>query len=382
MKIHIRPKDFLSRFRLAASVAANLDIVPIRQNVKVTADETHGTILQATDGEIAIRLGADCEVVKNGEALLPPKRLAQILDLTGEEMLILENTGGGLLVDGEVETYTLNTFLPDEFPDVDEFGAAAYHEIPAVVFKEMIRRTIFATDDENLKYTLGGVCFSMSGDDVSVVATDGIRLAWQQGCGSSVNDHHVETAVVSARTLQVLDRILGDKSINDGDAVKMAVDVTVVGKRHTSGMVRFQCKDVTLVSRLIEGKFPQWRGIIPKMDGETPAKIKCGVLLPAVLKAQVATSDDYPGIEFSFDKGRLTVQGQGKETGIAKIELPLAFDGENKRVVLSAKYMIGFLRVLRPDMKLFLYVPPGNDPVKITADNDGYTYVIMPMNPA
>ena len=382
MKIHVRPKDFLSKLRLAASGAANLDVVPILQNVKVTADETHGTILQATDNEIAIRLGVDCEVVKNGEALLPPKRLTQILDLTDEDTLTLENIDGGLLIDGEVETHTLNTFPPDEFPDVEDFGETAYHEIPAMAFKEMIRRTIFATDTENLKYTLGGVCFSMSGDDISVVATDGVRLAWQQGCGSSVNNHTVETAVVSVRTLQILDRILGDKSINDDADVKMAVDVTVVGKRLTSGMVRFQCKDVTLVSRLIEGKFPHWRGIIPKTDDETPAKIKGGVLLPAVLKAQVATSDDYSGVEFSFDKGRLTVQGQGRETGIAKIELPLTFDGESKKVVLSAKFMIGFLRVLRPDMKLSIFVPPDNEPVKITADNDGYTYVIMPLNPA
>jgi DNA polymerase-3 subunit beta len=382
MKIYVSPKDFLSKFRLAASVAANLDVVPILQNVKVTADETHGTILQATDNEIAIRLGVDCEVVKNGEALLPPKRLSQILDLTGEEMLTLERTNGGLLIDGEVETYTLNTFPPDEFPDVEDFGETAYHEIPAMVFREMIRRTIFATDAENLKFSLGGVCFSLNGDDVSVVATDGIRLAWQQGCGCSVNEHTVETAIVSVRTLQILDRILGDKSINDDDEVRMAVDVTVVGKRLTSGKVRFQCKDVTLVSRLIEGKYPNWRGIIPKTKDETPAKIKCGVLLPAVLKAQVATSEDYSGVEFSFDKGRLTVQGQGRETGIAKIELPLTFEGENKRVVLSAKFMIGFLRVLRPDMKLSMFVPPDNEPVKITADNDGYTYVIMPMNPA
>ena len=73
------------------------------------------------------------------------------------------------------------------------------------------------------------------------------------------------------------------------------------------------------------------------------------------------------------------VQGQDRETGTAKIELPLTFNGEPKRLVLSAEFMIGFLRVLQFNMKLSIFVPSDNEPVKITAGNDGYTYVIMPM---
>ena len=83
MKIHVRPQDFVAKFRLAASVVATTDIAPIHQFVKMTADKEKGVTLQATDGEVAIRLGVDCNgFSQDGEALLPSKRLLQILDAT------------------------------------------------------------------------------------------------------------------------------------------------------------------------------------------------------------------------------------------------------------------------------------------------------------
>ena len=160
----------------------------------------------------------------------------------------------------------------------------------------------------------------------------------------------------------------------------MALHVTVDDRGMVSGTVLFQCNGITLFSRLIEGRFPKWRGIIPKTDEDTPAFVKCGELLPAVLKAQVATSDDYPGIQFTFDNGTLTLQGQGKETGIAKIALPNIHYATAKTMTLDAKFMTGFLKVLSADMKLSIFLPPDNDPVKITIENDGYVYVVMPMS--
>ena len=382
MKIQINPKDFLPKLRLAASVTANLDTLPIRQNVKMTTDKKSGAILQATDGEMAIRLEVGSRIMAKGETLLPPKRLVQILDLTDEATLTLESVDAGLSVTGEIEDYILNTMPPNEFPDVDEFSATAYHEIPALALKEMIRRTIFATNAENQTFALGGVCFSMDGDDVSVVATDGVRLAWQQGSGNSVGDHKVEKAIVSVKTLQVLDRILGDKSIDADTDVQIAVDVQYNNKGETFGTALFHCNGITLKTSLIQGRFPKWREIIPMADkNDAPAKITCGTLLPAVLKAQVATHDDYPGVEFAFTERRLTLQGQGRETGIAKIAVPVSFKGEPIKTTLSAKFMTGFLRVLPPDAKLSFFVPPDNEPVKITADDGDYTYVIMPMQP-
>ena len=370
MKIQFDPKDFSSKFRLAASVAAARDTKPILQNVKIKADKKTGVILQATDTELGIRIQVDCDVATNGEAVLPTKRLTQILDLTGEEQLTIESTDNNTIIGGEKEHYELNTQSPDEFPNVEEFEETAYHDIPAKALKEMIRRTVFATDTENVRYALGGVQFEMVEDNISVVATDGRRLAWQEGKGGCVNDHKVETAILPVRVLQILERVLSDKSIDEDDDIKMAV---------SANRVLFHCKDVTLFSRLVEGRFPKWRTIIPNIE-DAPVTIEVGSLLPAVLRAQIATSDLEPGVFFVFEKGKLVLKGEGKEIGNSTSDVPITFDGEKKTVKLDPKFMTSYLKVLDSSTVLSIYLPPDNDPVKITADDGGYVYVVMPMS--
>ena len=381
MRIHVRPKDIVAKFRLAASVVATTDIAPILQFVKMTADKENGVTLQATDGDVAIRLGVDGnELSQDGEALLPSKRLLQILDATDEEELTINRTDSELKIVGAKEKYTCDISQSGKFPDIEEFEETAYHVIPVNVLRETIRRTIFAIDSANLKYALGGVCFEMNDRTISVVATDGRRLAWQEGYGKCVNDHKAEKAIIPAKTLQVLDRILSDKCIGEDEDVKMALHVSVDKRDMISGTVLFQCQGITLYSRLLQGRFPKWRAIIPQTDGDVPAMVSCGELLSAALKAQLATDNDHPGIQFTFDGHRLTLQGQGRKTGVAEIELDNIHCEQPKTLMLDAKFMTSFLRGLSADTVLSMYLPPDNDPVKITADGDGYTYVVMPMS--
>jgi DNA polymerase-3 subunit beta len=373
MKIHFNPKDFSTKFRLAASVAVNQYANPILQNVKAQADKKGGVVLHATDGEIGIRIRLDCDVIRNGEAIFPKERLLKVLDLTREELLILEYVEDKIVINGEdKEHYELDTMLADEFPALDEFGETAYHEVPAKALKEVIQRTIFATDTENVRYALGGISFEMVGQVISIVATDGRRLAWQDCGGVCINNHNVEMAIVPVRALQLLNRALGDKSIGEDTDVKMAV-----GKDR----VLFQCQDITLFSRLVEGRFPKWRNIIPKTEDMTAVTIDCDPLLSAILQAQVTTNEQDPGIDFSFEKGKLTLQGQGKERGNTKIEIPLSFNEAPKKVKIDPKFMTDFLKVLEANRKVSIYLPAeAGEPIKITADDGGYVYVLMPLS--
>ena len=371
MKIHFDPKDFSTKFKLAASVASARDIKAILHNVKAKADKKTGVILQATDTELGIRIRVDCDVSSNGAAVLPTQIMRDIFERTSEERLSIECTESETVVSGEKERYELNTQSPDEFPDIEEFEETAYHEIPAKALKEMIRRTIFALDPENVRYALGGVCFEMSDESISVVATDGRRLAWQEGKGNCVSDHKVESAILPARSLQVLAQVLSDKSIDEDDDVKMAV---------SANRVLFQCRDVTLFSRLVEGRFPKWRNIIPKTDDDTPVTIECGSLLPAVLQAEIANSKLEPGVNFVFEEGKLTLRGEGKEIGSSTSDVAISYDGHQKTLKLDPKFMTSFLRVLDSSTVLSIYLPPDNDPVKITADDGGYVYVVMPLS--
>ena len=273
---------------------------------------------------------------------------------------------------GATERKIMRRMFPDEFPYIEEFEATAYHEIPAKALQEVIKRTIFAVDSENVRYALGGVLFEMTGQVISTVATDGRRLAWQDCSGDCINDHKVETAIVPARTLQLLNKALDDKSIDEGKEVKMAI---------VKNMVWFQCQEITLFSRLVEGRFPKWRTIIPKSENMTLITVDCNPLLSAIQQAQVTTSDVDPGVDFSFEKDKLTLQGEGKERGNSKIEVPISFSDAPKKVKIDPKFMTDFLKVLDAKAKVSIYLPPeSGDPLKITADDGGYNYVVMPMS--
>jgi DNA polymerase-3 subunit beta len=132
---------------------------------------------------------------------------------------------------------------------------------------------------------------------------------------------------------------------------------------------------------LIDGRFPKWRNIIPKTDDDTPVVINGGELLMAVLQAQVTTSDSEPGINLLFEKRRLTLQGEGKERGQSKTEIPIVLGEVEKKVNVDPKFLTDFLRVLDAEKNVSIYLPPESGaPIKIIADGGGYVYVVMPLS--
>jgi len=161
MKIHFTPKDFLRLFKLAASAAAARDLKPILQNVKIVVDKKVGAILMATDTAIGIRIRIDVDVSENGTAVLPIKTLRTILESSTEHTLTMENGHAErrVFVYGETERHELCVHDPSEFPNVDDFTAESYYEIHGDALQTMIRRTLFAVDKDNDRYSMGESVF-------------------------------------------------------------------------------------------------------------------------------------------------------------------------------------------------------------------------------
>jgi DNA polymerase-3 subunit beta len=378
MKIHFNPKDFLRQFKIAASIAMGKDVNPAHRNVKIIADKNDGVVLMATDTEFGIRCHVDAVVSKNGEALLPPKQFRQILESAKDGRLTLGSTKNGIIVTGKHdEQWGLDTQSPDEFPDVAEFAETAYHEIPAKVLSEMIRRTIFAIDTEDLRYALGGVCFEHNGSCVTAVATDGRRLAAQDADGIRVNYHEFEPAIFPVNALKLLTKVLKEKSVNDTDNVKMAVHAVADKERRTSGTVHFHCKDVTIFSRLVEGRFPKWRPIVPETADRLHAQVRCETLRTALKR--MVTTELQPGVTFTFRHGELTLESRAKESGQSKVTIPVAFNG-TAEFIFDITYIRDYLRVLDVDTAIDIYMAVDNDPVLFTIGDGNYRYVVMPMS--
>ena len=378
MKIHFNPKDFLRQFKLAASFATVRDIKPVLCNVKVVADKRGGVVLMATDTEVGIRCRVDADVSANGEALLPPKQFRQILESAKDGRLTIESTKNGILVTGEHgEQWGLDTQSPDEFPDVAEFAETAYHEIPAKALSEMIRRTIFAIDMEDIRYALGGVCFECDGDSLTAVATDGRRLATQDADGFCVNGHGFDPAIIPVNVLKLMTKVLREKSVSDTDDVKMAIHTVVDKERRTSGTVHFDCGNVTIFSRLVDGKFPKWRGIVPKPEDRLHAQVHCKTLQKAL--DRMVTTKTESGVLFTFRRGGLALESRTKESGESKAAIPVACN-EPAEFILDVSFARDYLRTLDAETAIDIYMTVDNDPVLFEIGDGNYRYVVMPMS--
>ena len=367
MKISCERDKFFHAFQLAASVAAVRDIKPVLQNVLLKVEE-NAVLLMATDTEIGIRTIVDgCEVHESGSAILPTRLVKSIfqesdakkltITLEKDKTLIQEVNGNG--------RWTLETQPADEFPEVEPFEETAYHVISSKILREMIKRTIFSTDEDSSRYSLGGVHFDFGANQLGCVATDGRRLAHQPGIAETVNDHQPEgSSIFPTKALSLI-----EKTAADDEPVKIAVSAH-------RGI--FETEKMVLFTRLIEGKFPRWKTIIPDVENHKEVEIIAGALLPCVRKVRVVTSDREPGVDFTFSEGKLELDGFGAEVGNAHEEIPVSYTGEKITVRLDPKYVTEFLRVFEAGKSITIYLKR-DEPVYWKTD-DGYEYIVMPIS--
>ncbi len=367
MKVTCDREKLLAAFQTAAAVAPTRSPKPILQNVKLEVTDA-GAILLATDLEVGIRIHVPgVEVQVAGSAVLPIGRFGAILRESGDEQLRLETDGQSTVVRGQRSEFKLPAEDPHEFPAVAGFSEAKYHELPARLLRELIRRTIFATDNESSRYALGGVLLEFSEDKITAVGTDGRRLAKMEVPAKSVGGHASgdSTTIVPTRSMQLIERTL-----TDGDA-----EIQIAARANE---VVVQSPRATIFTRLVEGRFPRWRDVFPQRTGATKIDVSVGPMLSAVRQAAIVTSEESRGVDFTFENGTLLLSGRAAEVGQSRIELPLTYDGPALSISLDPRYVQEFLKVLDPDRTITLDLKDAESAAVCLTD-DGYGYVIMPL---
>lgn len=367
MKITCERVRLLSAFQAAASVAPARSPKPILQNVKLEVQGDIATLL-ATDLEIGIRVEVPgIEVTTPGATVLPTGRFQSILRESTDAKLHLEADGSGTIVRGERSEFKLPGESPTEFPAVQSFGEAKYHEIPARLLREMIRRTVFATDNESTRYALGGVLLEMEESKVIAVGTDGRRLSKMEGPAHSVGGHRTgdNATIIPTKAMTLIERVLADAD-------------TEVAISAGPNSVLVRSERTTIYSRLVEGRFPKWRDVFPQRENVTKLELVVGTIHSAVKQAMIVTNEASRGVDFSFAGGVATLSARSAELGQSRVEIPVAYDGPEIGVTLDPRYVNDFLRVLDAEKNFTLELKDA-DSAAVCRTEDGYGYVIMPL---
>lgn len=367
MKISCDREKLASAFQLAGSVAQSRSPKEVLQNVKIEATEDRVTLM-ATDMETGIRIEVDGVGVQTpGKALLHVGRVGLILRESSDEQLYFESSGTSTIVKGLHSEFNLPSANPDEFPTVVGFEEEKYHELPARLFREMVRRTAFATDADSARFALGGVLLELNGEDVLAVGTDGRRLARMIGTGKSVGGHETTSnnTIIPTRSLSLMERSISDKE-----------EVVHIAARGNDVLLR--TSRCTIYSRLVEGRYPNWRQVIPNRDDSVAIELNVGPFFNVIRQAAIVADQETRGLDLEFGGGTLLLTAKTADLGQSRVELAIDYDGEPIKIKLDYRYISDFLKVLEPDSKFKMDVVSSTAPALMSTE-DGYAYVVMPM---
>lgn len=370
MKVLCDREGLLVAFGMVSGVVPARSPKPILQNIKLVADPDEGSILMGTDLEVGIRHRViGIKVDRPGTVILPTARIGSILRTSSEDdrELLIESDGDHLIVRGLHSEFKLPAEDPSLYPEVPDFAATSYHVVSAADLRKLIRRTMFATDVESTRYALGGVLVELTPESITMVGTDGRRLARMSAPAEAENDAPTPTGspVIPVKALKLIERNLND----DDPPVHLAVQA--------GAAVLVRTDSAVIYSRLVEGRFPRYQDVFPS-HVEVKIPLEVGPLRLAVEQASIVTSEESRGVDFQFSTGVLRLASQAADVGSSHVELPIAYEGKSVEITFDPRYLTDALRTLEDNAAITAELIDSKNAAVFKTD-DRYTYVVMPL---
>jgi DNA polymerase-3 subunit beta len=368
MEFVVRKNDLLRELQLFQGIVERKNTIPILANVLIDATGD-GVRLLATDLEVGLRSTCDANVTKPGSLTVPAKKFYEIVrSLTDTEIRIVEYKNG-VKISADRFDSRLQTLPREDFPTLPEWQGTNGTSLPRAGLKEMVAKTQFAITGEDTRYFLNGALFVIRPDSMSLVATDGHRLALV------TVPRDAQTATPAAEDRPILPKkTLGElgRLLTEGDS-----DVQFErGENH----LFFGVGGRTLISRMIDGQFPSYERVIPK-GNDKHIEFERDRLTNAVKRVALMSNERSRAIKFQIEKGRVDITSSSPDLGEAHEELPVDYAGGSMQICFNAQYVLDFLAAVSTDIvSIDLKDEVSQAVVKpVGAEGYDYTYVIMPM---
>lgn len=356
---------FLSVLQAVSGIVERRHTVPILANVLI---QKTGNALQFTtsDQEIQIRTTADLGG-DTGEfaTTVGARKLIDILKtLPGDQTVSLDSGPSKLVLKGGKSRFTMHTLPAEDFPLVQEsanFGPV--FSVPQKVLKELLGQVSFAMAVQDIRYYLNGILFVAEGKTLSLVATDGHRLAF------TAADLEVEVpkqeVILPRKTVLELQRLLSDA---DG-----AIQMQFAGNQ-----ARFTFGGMEFVTKLVEGKFPDYNRVIPR-NYQSSITLGRAPLLASLQRSAIMTSEKFKGVRLNIEPGSLRVSSNNAEQEEAQDELDIDYGGEPIEIGFNVTYLIDALVSMGQEMVRIDMLDGNSSVVFQIPGNEHFKYVVMPM---
>ena len=361
MKLAVIKEKFLAGLQMVNGVVSARSTLPILSNTLLQAEK--GKLwLTATDLEVTARCSVEAEVGKTGATTLPAKRLFNIIrELPANEVeLEIDDKDVASITCGQ-SFFKIVGLSEEEFPPLPKFDGGFSYAIDQGALKEMLRKTSYAASTDETRYILNGNLLSFRGDKLSVVATDGRRLALVEHELEFPKEAEAEMIVPSKAVNELL------HALRDEGPMKIQT---------TKNQVAFQFGDVLLISKLIDGTFPNFKQVIPSQCEQRVAIEREG-LLTALRRVSLLASDKSNSIKLTFNKNKLMISAVTPDVGEAHESLPIKYAGKEISVAFNPDFVMDPLKNLACD-EIFVELTDDLSPGVIKCDVP-FIYVLMPM---
>ena len=373
MKLSCLQENLNRGLGIVGRAVATRSTLPITQNILMSADQA-GLKLAATNLEMAITCWVGAKVKQKGEITVPARLLSDFVNSLPNDLIEINLPANSRVLELKSGHFQARIHGIDatDFPPIPQITDGTTTTIEAAGLREGIAQVAFAAATEESRPVLTGINTEFDGEQLSLVAADGFRLAVHKTTLATPVKERA-TIIIPARTLSELNRLLGEQ--------EELVEITVNEKK---SQVLFRLKDAEIVSQLIQGSFPNYSQVIPQ-SYTTRAVVDINEFLRVTKMSSIFARDASgivrlvitPGSE--LNPGKVTVSAQAEEVGDNVGEVDALTDGEEAKIAFNVKYLSDVLSVL-PQAQVALELTTPSSPGTIRPIGvDNYVHVVMPM---
>jgi DNA polymerase-3 subunit beta len=360
MKIQTKKENLLTAIQIVQNIVSPRNTLPILSNILI---ETRNNSLRlvATDLDVGISCEIPVDTQEEGSITLPAKKFSDIIkELPEGNVVIVVKKNNLVDIECEKCRFKLMGLPKDEFPKFPEFKDKETLQIEQTTLREMLNLTAFAVSHEETRYILNGILVEVKENNLKLVATDGRRLAVIERKIATTNKKELGV-IIPIKAVNELNRNLKDEG---------RVVITL-----GTNQILFDIDGVLIVSRLIEGTFPNYKQVIPEAT-EKKVKLNREVFLAAIRRANLLSTPDFQAIKLEVFKNKMVVSKSTPDVGESREELDIEYQGKELIMGFNPHYLIDVLKNLTEE-SLFFELSDADKPGVIRTS--GYLYLVLPM---
>jgi len=361
MKLTVSREQLLEKLSNIQNIVEKRNTMPILSHFLLELRK-RGSQMTATDIETAIRVPVDAEARAEGALCIPARKLYEIVREVEGDVSIESEDAQWIRVSAGASSFRLACLSPEEFPAWPKMEKAVELELDAEVLAQTIEKTLYSAGESDTRYTLNGLLFHMAGSTLTVVGTDGHRMALiERELPSPVAAE--KKVIVPRKTAAELRKFLGEGKVS-----------VAIGSNH----ILFKTGGAEFLARLIEGTYPSYGQVIPAAN-EKKILIRRESFIKALRRVSVMSRERSNAVKLSIEPSRMRLSSSNPDLGEAKDEIEMQYEGESLEAGFNARYLLDVLQAMSSENVRFELQDQLSPTLLKEEGDEHYKCVVMPM---